>query len=295
MIQFHPRPPAAEDATREKRDLFSILIPTWNNLPYLKLCIESIRKNSRHHHQIIVHINEGSDGTIEWVKKNGYAYTFSPENVGICWALNAAATLATTDFILYINDDMYACPGWDHVFLKEIEELGHDWFFLSGTMIEPTMTNNPAVISAPEFGNSIDTFREELLLEKFSSFPMEDWSGATAAPNLVSRRLWNLVGGYSIELSPGMASDPDFSMKLWQYGVRYFKGLSRSRAFHFQCKSTGRVKKNDGRRQFLRKWGIKTSTFLREYVKYGTHFTGSLPEASIPRLRQLADSVEARF
>ena len=25
--------------------VFSILIPTWNNLPFLKMCVESIRKN----------------------------------------------------------------------------------------------------------------------------------------------------------------------------------------------------------------------------------------------------------
>ena len=38
--------------------MFSILIPTFNNIDYLKLCIESIRKNSKFNHQIIVHINE---------------------------------------------------------------------------------------------------------------------------------------------------------------------------------------------------------------------------------------------
>ena len=33
----------------EKNDsLFSILIPSWNNLPYLKLCINSIQKNFPH-------------------------------------------------------------------------------------------------------------------------------------------------------------------------------------------------------------------------------------------------------
>jgi glycosyltransferase involved in cell wall biosynthesis len=46
--------------------VFSILIPSWNNLDYLKYAIASIRKNSRFKHQIIVHINEGKDGTEEW-------------------------------------------------------------------------------------------------------------------------------------------------------------------------------------------------------------------------------------
>ena len=43
--------------------MFSILIPSWNNLDYLRLCVDSIRKNSAHAHQVIVHVNDGSDGT----------------------------------------------------------------------------------------------------------------------------------------------------------------------------------------------------------------------------------------
>ena len=34
--------------------MFSILIPTWNNLELLKLCVHSIRENSGYSHQIIV-------------------------------------------------------------------------------------------------------------------------------------------------------------------------------------------------------------------------------------------------
>ena len=44
--------------------MFSIIIPTFNNLEYLKLCLKSIQKNSKFDHEIIVHINEGNDGTL---------------------------------------------------------------------------------------------------------------------------------------------------------------------------------------------------------------------------------------
>jgi hypothetical protein len=27
--------------------------------------------------------------------------------------VNAAASLATTDYVAYLNDDMYVCPDWD--------------------------------------------------------------------------------------------------------------------------------------------------------------------------------------
>ena len=41
--------------------LFSIIIPTLNNLDYLKLCIKSLKKNSSFNHEIIVHVNVGED------------------------------------------------------------------------------------------------------------------------------------------------------------------------------------------------------------------------------------------
>ena len=68
--------------------MFSILIPTYNNLAYLKLCIESIEKNSKYKHQILIHVNEGVDGTLDFVKNSVYNFTFSEENIGMPKALN---------------------------------------------------------------------------------------------------------------------------------------------------------------------------------------------------------------
>ena len=48
--------------------MFSITIPTLNNLKYLKLCLESLQKNSTYNHEIIVHVNIGSDGTLDFLK-----------------------------------------------------------------------------------------------------------------------------------------------------------------------------------------------------------------------------------
>ena len=101
--------------------LFSILIPNWNNLEMLKLCIESIRKNSSFTHQIIIHVNDGSDGTLEWLKTQEFSYSLSAENVGVCYAMNAMASLARTEYLLYINDDMYVCPLWDKVLYAQIK------------------------------------------------------------------------------------------------------------------------------------------------------------------------------
>src|SRR5690606_30878959 len=99
--------------------MFSIIIPTWNNLAFVKLCVASIKKNSALAHQIILHINDGKDGTLEWAKSNNIDYTHTHENVGVCIAVNTAAGLATQDYIVYMNDDMYVCPQWDENLIKE--------------------------------------------------------------------------------------------------------------------------------------------------------------------------------
>jgi len=257
---------------------FSILIPTWNNLGYARLCVESLRKNSNFPHQIILHINDGRDGTREWAVAEKLDHTRSADNVGICYAVNAAAQLAQTEYLVYMNDDMYACPGWDGYLWDEVRALDHNRFFFSSTMIEPRESGNACVIASDEFGDSLETFQEERLLERFAKFEKADWQGATWPPNIVHRDIWKLVGGYSVEFSPGMYSDPDFSRKLWEAGVRLFKGVSKSRVFHFQCKTTGKVEKNDGRRQFREKWQLTSSKFMKYYLKNGQKFQGPVAE-----------------
>lgn len=248
--------------------MFSIIIPTWNNLALLQLCIRSIQQNSAYGHQIIVHVNDGSDGTLGWVRGQGITHTASPQNIGICLAVNEAAMHATQNYILYLNDDMYCCPGWDEALVNKLKQLDTDLFMLSGTMIEPRDTHNPCVI-VRDYGSDVDNFDEVKLLAELLQHRKVDWLGATWPPTLVSRRWWFKVGGYSSEFSPGMSSDNDLSMKLWHAGCRIFLGVGDARVYHFQCKSTGKVKKNDGGKQFLNKWGMRQSVFDRYYLRRG--------------------------
>lgn len=248
---------------------FSLIVPTWNNLPLLKICIDSIRKNSHFEHQIILHINEGTDGSLDWAKEQNIDYSYSETNIGVCWAMNACRTLVKTDYIVYLNDDMYMLPNWDLELWKEVEKLPDDLFFLSSTIIEPRKSPHPGVISPYDFGHSAEDFKEAELLAEYKNLARGDWHGATWPPNIVSTKVWDLVGGYSIEYSPGLYSDPDFSMKLLRLGVKVFKGVGSSMAYHFGSKSTKRVKLNKGSYQFLNKWGITASTMCRFILRRG--------------------------
>ena len=130
--------------------MFSIIIPTLNNLKYLKLCIRSIKRNSKFDNEIIPHVNIGDDGTIEFLKEQNITFTHTNYNAGICKGMNLAAKKSSFNYILYAHDDFYFCPNWDQILKKEIELIGHNNFYLSGIMM-----NNGQI----EFdcGNSVST------------------------------------------------------------------------------------------------------------------------------------------
>lgn len=248
---------------------FSILIPTWNNIEYLKLCISSVKMNSSLSIQIIVFVNEGNDGTMEWLNtQEGIDYIHSDQNVGICYALNMCRSLVKSDYIIYLNDDMYVLPNWDTELDKEVTNLPNKSFMLSSTMIEPNDTGNPCVI-VKNYGESIQEFNENLLLKEYHTLTAADWNGSTWPPNLIHKDLWDLVGGMSIEFSPGMYSDPDLSKKLYESGVRIFKGVGKSLVYHFGSKSTRKIKKSRTSELFLLKWGVTSNVFTTKTLNMG--------------------------
>ena len=259
--------------------MISILIPTYNNLNYLKLCLKSLIKNSNFEHEILFHINDGSDGTLNFIKESGYKYTYTEKNIGLCSAINNASKLATKKYILYSHDDMYFCPEWDRVLVREIQLHKDTEFYLSGTMIEP---NSGHIVY--NFGSSIKEFRENELLSKYKNINFYDHQGSHFAPHLVSLKMWNKVGGFSEEFNPGIGSDPDFNMKLWKQGVRIFKGLNDFKVYHFGSLTTRKKKnviQNRGDKIFLKKWGITTKFFKKYYLRSKTKYDGPLKEPNL--------------
>ena len=69
-----------------------------------------------------------------------------------------------------------------------------------------------------------------------------------------------------------MGSDPDLNMKLWQSGVRIFKGLSNFKVYHFGSISLRKKKNllvNNGTKTFLKKWKITPTFFTKHYLRGG--------------------------
>ena len=252
---------------------FSIIVPTWNNLNYLKLCIESIKKNSEYDHELLFHINEGSDGSLEYIKEKKYKYSYSKNNQGVCVAFNEAAKLAENNYIVLAHDDMYFCPGWDTVFCNEIKNSSKEDFFISGTMVQ-----NFGTYIKLDCGKTYKDFNEEKLLKELPKIKFNDYQGSHWQPSLIPLKTWNRVGGFSLEFTPGIGSDPDFNMKLWKIGVRLFKGLGNCRVYHFSSVTLRKRVSNNGAKTFLLKWGITIKFFRKYYLRTDMTFNGELKE-----------------
>ena len=242
----------------------SIIVPTYNNLKFLKFFINSIKNNSNFDHQIILHINDGSDGTLDFAKDKRLEFTHSKINIGLCSSLNKASTLVKTNFILYAHDDMYFCKDWDIYLTSEIDKYPDELFYLSGTNI--SIKNgliNFDCGTTPENFNHI----------KFDNFCKNDQStdlqGSHWAPHVVHRKIWNKIGGFSEEFNPGDGSDPDFCMKLWNNNVRIFKTISKFKVYHFNSITTrkSQIRLNNGTKTFLIKYGFNPRFFRKYYLR----------------------------
>ena len=260
--------------------MFSIIIPTLNNLNYLKFCIYSIEKNSKFDNEIIPHVNIGNDGTLEFLKEKKIDFTYTAYNSGICEGMNLAAKKSSTNYILYAHDDFYFCPDWDVILKKELDLIKHKYFYLSGTM----MNNGQIKFNC---GDEPENFDEKKFLNEYINYNYFDFQGSTWAPHLIHKDIWNDVGGFSEEFFPGTGSDPDLNKKLWDKGVRVFKGINNFKVYHFGSIVTRRYKNHPtiktesgsrGAKIFLLKWGISINFFKKFILKSDTPFVGSLKE-----------------
>ena len=255
--------------------MISIVIPTYNNLDYLKLCLNSIKKNSFKDYEVLLHINDGSDGSLKYAIDNNIKHTFSKENIGLCSSINTACKKIVNKYILYAHDDVYFCPNWDICLLDELKKINDYKFYLSGTMIEPS----PGAHIRFDCGQTANTFDEKKLLDNYKKLPFYDHQGSHFCPLLIEKEMWEMVCGFSEEFNPGMCSDPDFNMKLWNQGVRIFKGINNFRVYHFSSITTRKKKNlpmNRGDVTFLKKWGFTHKFFKKHYLKSNTKFLDPL-------------------
>lgn len=214
----------------------SCIIPSFyeKDSEYLKLCVTSLR-NSGFQGEIIV-VTNGTKGMPIFDFKGASRHLHTTQQ-GQCFATNIGANVASGDYLMVSNSDMYYAPGWDN-------NLRFDYPVFSPNLIEPT--DNAG--SAPPFlkydgGVSIQEFKRDKVDKYIHSKTVpEHYIKSTRElgfnlPFFIERDFWNFLGGYDVVYDPwGSNSDTDLQTRINLAGVTPMR-LRDVLVYHFSNKS----------------------------------------------------------
>ena len=144
--------------------MITFCIPSKNNLRYLKPCIKSIQDNSYYPNQIIVYVDQDTDGTVEWLRDNGIKFIQNHEETprGIGFAYDNMFEWADREYVIAFHADMILGPHAD----KHMMDIKTPNNIVCATRIEPPL--HPAGIEkiVQDFG----MWPEDLKIEEFNRF-----------------------------------------------------------------------------------------------------------------------------
>lgn len=96
-----------------------IIIPSYNNLVYLRLCLNSIWKKTGYQYYKVIVVDNGSDSdVIEFLTTTESIETklsviYNEENIGFARAINTGIEAAgDCEFVVILNDDTIVTQGW---------------------------------------------------------------------------------------------------------------------------------------------------------------------------------------
>ena len=241
--------------------LTSIVILTYNNLDFTRKCIESVERNTRAPHEIIVVDNSSTDGTQRWLqemqeKERIHVCILNKENVGFPAGVNQAINAAAGEYVLLLNNDTIVTKGWLERLIDVAESdqviaiVGPMSNLVSGVQMDATakykdigaMHEHAAAVARANRGITMQSPRVAFLC------------------TLIKKKVIDTIGGLDERFTPGNFEDDDFCLRAQLAG---FKTVVAKDVFihHYGSKSFGadgqeayaaRIETN--RRVFIEKW-----------------------------------------
>lgn len=114
----------------------SVIIPTFNRLGRLKRCIDKIRHNTAAPHAVIVVDGGSTDGTRAWLaEQRDLHVVLETQREGAVRAINKGFQSASTDYVIWLNDDSYPLPGAIDAALEFFVSVSTSSFFDGGNPV----------------------------------------------------------------------------------------------------------------------------------------------------------------
>ena len=249
---------------------FTFVIPSRNNLEFLKLAYESIR-NLDTKHEILVLDDASEDGTSSWIEEQNDEdlITFhnpGPERIGIVGMFDKGIELARTDIIMAFHADMVACKDLDKNILKHLDK----GVVVSATRVEPPLHPDGPEKIIRNYGIEADEFNFDAWYSGSESLKENKTTEGIFAPWCMFKEDFFKVGGHDKLFAPQSKEDSDLFNRFQLNGYKFIQPWDAlvyhftSRGSRFNKYSGGSAGSNSNEwiqtttkngRNFLRKWG----------------------------------------
>lgn len=110
-----------EMSEKGKMKKATIIIPNYNGLKFMEMCMSALEKQTCKDFEILVVDNGSTDRSVEWLKENEIPSIFLPENTGFSGAVNVGIKASKTPFVILLNNDTEAKEGYVEALIREIE------------------------------------------------------------------------------------------------------------------------------------------------------------------------------
>ena len=263
--------------------MITFCISTYNNLEYLKIAIDSVRKNSYYKNSpFIIHAENCNDGTNEWLTENYEKYglqCYFDKNelpIGIGGGMNYCADKVKTEYIMFLHSDFYVTPNWDKALMDTHNKYPNEKLWVNSHRIEPKMfpdsQSRPGtiVVSKETFGAYHNDFNSELFdkyAEQFTSENNFEIPKGEGVSGLIKKEHWDEIGGNDPLFAPASFDDMDLFLRMLQSGFKFILPTT-SLIWHFGARGSHRLEENNNQsserqmraeynnsQKWLSKWG----------------------------------------
>lgn len=237
----------------------SIVVLTYNNLEYTKLCIESIRAyTDPGTYEMIVVDNASKDDTVSWLKEQtDIKLILNSENQGFPKGCNQGIEIADQDNdILLLNNDTIVTPRW-------LENLNTCLYSSETIGAVGSVTNSCSNYQTiPVRYNNLDemfTFAQNYNISDPTKW--EERLRLVGYCMLIKRKVVNEIGLLDEIFTPGNFEDDDYSLRIRQAEYRLIL-CKDTFIHHFGSASFGKEANKynallvKNREKFMNKWGV---------------------------------------
>jgi glycosyltransferase involved in cell wall biosynthesis/cephalosporin hydroxylase/tetratricopeptide (TPR) repeat protein/cyclopropane fatty-acyl-phospholipid synthase-like methyltransferase len=258
--------------TEEKTSLpvsvtVSIIILNYNGLDHLRLCLDSIKKNTPEKHEIIVVDNASTDGSLEYLRSIPDLILIENQtNIGCPPARAQAMTLAQGHYVILLDNDTVVTPKWITKFINcsqsdsQIGLIGPRSNYVSG----------PQIVQNAAYGN-VDEM--EAFAQKWAQQHMNQYTPSHRLVGFcmfITRAVIDKIGSVDASFGKFGFEDDDYT---WRAQIAGFIAAIAHDVFIHHAGGPQGNGNQAYNKQLLDAWGIFRSKWgLPQELQYGAAY-----------------------